>query len=135
MSSNHPKTERFLRSVLVFVLILIVVTAFGAYRQRRVHSDLEGWRDAARARGLSTRLSLVCDVPGLSDSDLARQFIGRFRVHAWARNETDVETILSLPACPVRLLVMADREVSAQSIERLRDRLGAENVHSQQPEG
>ena len=71
---------------------------------------------------------MVCAIPGFEFNPLGRMFMGRRHVMVVAYRDTDADAILTMPECPVRLVVTTSSQLPAADLERLRERFGAENA-------
>jgi hypothetical protein len=110
---------------------MIVVTCWcgwSAIELDRLDGRVRVWTALATERDLLYSDRMICVIPGFEFNPIGRMFLGQRHVMMVAFRDTDVDAILTMPECPVRLIVTTSSQLPAADLERLRERFGVENV-------
>jgi hypothetical protein len=121
--------SRWIKPAVYLVLIGGVCwSAWGVIAQHRLDARIREWTALATEKDLLYSDRQLCLIPGFETNPIGRVFMGRRHVMVVAYRDTDVDAILEMPECPVRLVVFLGPQLPGKHAERLRERFGPENV-------
>lgn len=126
---GSPTRRLILR--LTICLTLAAGTVWAAWLSitaARTEQAVREWEKQALARDLPVSSWRQSDIPGLESIGIAGELVGRWRALVAVIRETDVDELLDLPDCPVRLTVCTGKDITPEQRDKLCKRFGAENV-------
>ena len=130
MTTPSPRRARRWFVWLGFGITVVVIGA--AYRSWQLDCRISDWHEGALARNIGAFPSSEFLLPGLpipgTSSQLNCPFLERRRFLIRVEDSKAVEVALSLPECPVQVVVFPGLNLDDNDRQRLRDHFGADNV-------
>jgi hypothetical protein len=125
MSSRAHHKRVFRASGLFVLLMLVGLAVLNKWRNMQSDAASVWFGEAHSTHGLRVKYQAVPLVPRIQ---ILKDVLSRRAISVLVFDEADVEALLSMPDCPVKLFVQTDQDVPATVVERLMERFGAENV-------
>ncbi|QDT57018.1 hypothetical protein Pan44_50830 [Caulifigura coniformis] len=131
MNETQPKPKRRHWRWLAAVIVLASLVSFLGYRSNRsnrsnrsvrIEAATHAWIRKAAARNLVCMSDTVCVIPGLEYHELGRRVLGQRQVRVAVYNAEDAHNLVSMPPCPVKLVVDTLSSTPPDVVTMLRER-------------
>jgi len=126
MTESSPRPNRRWRRKVFAIAAAFVVFGYAlvAWENNRERA-IDAWQLAASERHpLPVVYDSVCSVPFVRDYALLRHIFGRRQITAVVLNTPDADKLLTMPPCPVELVVNTVASTPPEDLRRLRKRFG-----------
>lgn len=122
-STETAQLSRRRRRWLAIVLLIGLGAVALILRAMRLEERTRAWLAEANRRSIVTDYETVCIIPGFRDNQLGKLLLGRRQIFAVATQPSHVDSLLSMPACPVKLLVGTGVDLPDPDVARLQQHL------------
>jgi hypothetical protein len=127
MNDSSPNPKRRRRRWLLLLIAFGVVSLGIAFWDNHVATLTHAWlQETSHGTPLMVMYGNACIVPGFEDSDIMGSLLGRRQITVIVSDVADLEKLLSMPPCPVKLVVETVANTPPHVVTRLRERFGAD---------
>lgn len=119
-----PRPKRRWRWPVALAIVGTAAVAIG-FRQNRIAAATHAWLlEASQGTPLMLSFKTVGPVRGLEQFEILQHVVGHKRITVAVFDADDAVKLLSMPPCPVELLLEVGSRTPSEDVDRLRNRFG-----------